>query len=45
MVAERYSGHKVKITMGSYENIKVTTPDDLQVAEEILMNRRKTNIQ
>lgn len=41
MVAERYSGQKVKITMGSYENIKVTTPDDLQVAEEILMNRGK----
>ena len=39
MVAERYSGQKVKITMGSYENIKVTTPDDLRVAEEILMNR------
>ena len=41
MVAERYSGQKVRITMGSYENIKVTTPDDLRVAEEILMNRRK----
>ncbi|MCR5011910.1 MAG: 2-C-methyl-D-erythritol 4-phosphate cytidylyltransferase [Lachnospiraceae bacterium] len=40
MVAERYSGQKVKITMGSYENIKVTTPDDLQVAEEILINRK-----
>ncbi len=39
MVAERYSGQKVRITMGSYENIKVTTPDDLKVAEEILVNR------
>ena len=39
MVAERYSGQRVRITMGSYENIKVTTPDDLKVAEEILMNR------
>ena len=44
MVAERYSGRKVMITMGSYENIKVTTPDDLKVAEEILMSRRGANL-
>ncbi len=32
-------GHKVKVFMGSYDNIKVTTPEDLAVAEVLL--RRK----
>ncbi len=32
------SGYKVKIYMGSYDNIKVTTPDDLALAEVL---RRK----
>jgi 2-C-methyl-D-erythritol 4-phosphate cytidylyltransferase len=26
-------GYKVKLYMGSYDNIKVTTPDDLALAE------------
>ena len=29
-------GHKVKVFMGSYSNIKVTTPEDLAVAEIFL---------
>ena len=29
-------GHKVKVYMGSYDNIKVTTPQDLALAELIL---------
>lgn len=29
-------GHPVKVIRGSYENIKITTPDDLLLAEEIL---------
>ena len=29
-------GHKVKLYMGSYDNIKVTTPDDLVLAETLL---------
>ncbi len=29
-------GHKVKVFMGSYSNIKVTTPEDLAVAETFL---------
>ncbi len=33
-------GYKVKVYMGSYENIKVTTPQDLALAETILRNRR-----
>ncbi|MBI5698868.1 2-C-methyl-D-erythritol 4-phosphate cytidylyltransferase [Candidatus Saganbacteria bacterium] len=32
-------GIKVKMVMGSYENIKITTPEDVIVAEAILRNR------
>ena len=32
-------GHRVKIEMGSYENIKITTPEDLILAEEIMKRR------
>lgn len=34
-------GHPVKIVRGSYENIKITTPDDLWFGEEILRRRRR----
>ncbi|MBM7615335.1 2-C-methyl-D-erythritol 4-phosphate cytidylyltransferase [Alkaliphilus hydrothermalis] len=30
-------GQRVKVIMGDYENIKLTTPDDLLIAEKILM--------
>jgi len=30
------AGYKVKIVMGSYDNIKITTPKDLKIAEAIL---------
>lgn len=33
MVVEQMLGHKVKLTLGSYENIKITTPEDLDIAE------------
>jgi len=33
------SGNKVRVLMGSYENIKITTPEDLILAEEILKGR------
>jgi 2-C-methyl-D-erythritol 4-phosphate cytidylyltransferase len=32
-------GHKVKIVKGSYENIKITNPIDIKIAEKILENR------
>jgi 2-C-methyl-D-erythritol 4-phosphate cytidylyltransferase len=32
-------GLPVKLTRGEYTNIKLTTPDDLQVAEQILRSR------
>lgn len=35
-----YCGHRVKLVEGSYENIKITTPEDLVLAEAII--RRKT---
>lgn len=38
MLAERL-GIKVRVIMGSYENIKITTPEDLILAEEILKRR------
>lgn len=34
-------GHKVEIYLGSYHNIKITTPEDLVVAEVFLQNRDK----
>jgi len=33
------AGNKVRVIMGSYENIKITTPEDLVLAEEILKGR------
>lgn len=35
-------GRSVKIVSGDYENIKITTPEDLQLAEAILLGRRET---
>lgn len=32
------AGHKVKMVVGSYTNIKITTPDDIPLAEGILRN-------
>ena len=34
------SGGKIHLTEGSYENIKITTPEDLTMAEAILQNFR-----
>ncbi|MDP6510180.1 MAG: 2-C-methyl-D-erythritol 4-phosphate cytidylyltransferase [Dehalococcoidia bacterium] len=35
-------GYRVKVFMGSYDNIKVTNEEDLAVAEAILRRRRET---
>ncbi|HEX6889601.1 MAG TPA: 2-C-methyl-D-erythritol 4-phosphate cytidylyltransferase, partial [Chryseolinea sp.] len=37
-VAER-AGHLISLFEGSYENIKITTPEDLIIAEALLKNR------
>ncbi len=34
-------GYKVKLYMGAYDNIKITTPDDLILAEALLKKRGK----
>ena len=39
MVIERFSDHKVKFVEGDYSNIKVTTPEDILIAELLLKNR------
>jgi 2-C-methyl-D-erythritol 4-phosphate cytidylyltransferase len=41
-VAER-SGHVISLFEGSYENIKITTPEDLVIAEALL-NSRKVDV-
>ena len=33
MLVEMYSGIKSKVILGSYENIKITTPEDINIAE------------
>ena len=39
MVVEGVAGHKVKLLLGSYENLKVTTPEDMVLAEALLRKR------
>ena len=38
MVVELLTGSQVKLVEGSYENIKITTPEDLTVAESFMKN-------
>lgn len=39
MVVESFTGHRVKLVEGSYENIKITTPEDLTIAEALVMSQ------
>lgn len=39
-----FAGNKVAITEGSYENIKITTYDDVLSAQVLLVNRRKDGL-
>lgn len=41
MVVEQESGVQVRLIRGSYQNIKITTPEDLDVAEVFLKKIRK----
>ena len=41
MLVERFTGHPVFLSQGSYENIKLTTPEDLLLAEAFLKRREK----
>ena len=40
-VAELFTDRKVKLVEGSYENIKVTTPEDMKIAEALLEGQRE----
>ena len=33
MVVEQMLNHPIRLVYGSYENIKITTPEDLEMAE------------
>ena len=39
-VVELFTDHRVKLTFGSYENIKITTPEDIRTAEGFLEPRK-----
>lgn len=41
MVMERFGNMKIKLVEGTYENIKITTPEDILVAEKILEKIQK----
>lgn len=36
MVVEQETGNRVVLAQGSYQNIKITTPEDLNIAEAFL---------
>lgn len=42
MIVERYLGIKTKMILGDYCNIKITTPEDLHVAEIFLKKSKKS---
>lgn len=44
MVLETMTGQKVKLVEGSYENIKITTPEDLKIAEVFSKNSIEKNV-
>lgn len=39
MVVEQETGAKIRLAMGSYQNIKITTPEDLAIAEAFLVEK------
>ena len=41
MVVEQEKGTKIRLVEGSYQNIKITTPEDLDVAETFLKKYKK----
>ena len=45
MIVETLGTCPVKLVMGSYDNIKVTTPEDLMLAENILKRRKKAALE
>lgn len=41
MLLEQYIGVRSKVIFGAYENIKITTPEDLDIAEKIIEKNSK----
>jgi 2-C-methyl-D-erythritol 4-phosphate cytidylyltransferase len=41
MIVEQMMAHRIKLVEGSYENIKVTTPEDLCIAEAFLAKEKR----
>lgn len=41
MVVEEICGRKIRLTEGSYENMKLTTPEDLEIAETFLRRKNR----
>ncbi len=41
MIVEQYMGYGCKVIMGSYENIKITTPEDIEIAEKVVEKNLK----
>lgn len=39
MVVEQETGAKIRLATGSYQNIKITTPEDLAIAESFLVEK------
>ena len=39
MVVEKFTGQPIKLVSGSYENIKITTPEDIITAENCIKDR------
>lgn len=44
MVVETLTGRPVKLVEGSYKNIKITTPEDIQTAEIFLKNSERKSL-
>ena len=40
MVMEQFGDRRVKLIEGSYENIKITTPEDIVIGKALLKMRR-----
>jgi 2-C-methyl-D-erythritol 4-phosphate cytidylyltransferase len=43
MVVEKQTDCRVKLVEGSYQNLKVTTPEDMILAEALLRNKNIGN--
>ena len=43
MVVEQMLNHPIRLVYGSYENIKITTPEDLEMARSVFEKTKKVN--